>query len=63
MPHKQKATAEEKTRVTQECLSGRMTRSEAASLLQVDITTISDWIHQYESEGPAAWGQHLEVCS
>ncbi|SDG55496.1 Helix-turn-helix domain-containing protein, partial [Selenomonas sp. WCT3] len=55
MPHKQKATAEEKTRVTQKCLSGRMTRSEAAALLQVDITTISDWIDQYESEGPSAF--------
>ncbi|WP_074699054.1 helix-turn-helix domain-containing protein [Selenomonas sp. KH1T6] len=55
MPCKQKATAEEKTRVAQECLSGRMTRSEAASLLQVNRTTIDEWIYQYESEGSSAF--------
>ena len=55
MPNKQKATAEEKTRVTQECLAGRMTRSEAASLLQVNRTTIGEWIYQYESEGSSAF--------
>ena len=33
MPHKHKATADEKIRVIRECLAGRMGQSEAARLL------------------------------
>ena len=58
MPHKQKAVAEEKTRIVRECLAGRMGQSEAAHLLRVDGTTIRRWIHQYEAEGPSAFLPH-----
>ena len=34
MPHKHKATADEKIRVVRECLAGRMGQSEAARLLK-----------------------------
>ncbi len=58
MPHKQRATAEEKTRIVRECLAGRMGQSEAAHLLRVDGATIRRWIHQYEAEGPSAFLPH-----
>ena len=58
MPHKQKAVAEEKIRVVKKCLAGRMNRSEAAHLFQVDESTIKRWIHQYESEGSSAFLPH-----
>lgn len=58
MPHKQKAVAEENIRVVKKCLAGRMSRSEAAHLFQVDESTIKRWIHQYESEGSSAFLPH-----
>ena len=58
MPHKQKAVAEEKTRVVRKCLAGRMGQSEAAHLLRVDVSTIRKWMHQYKAEGPSAFLPH-----
>jgi len=55
MPHKRKATADEKIRVVRECLAGRMGQSEAARLLKVDKSSIRGWIKQYEAEGAAAF--------
>ena len=55
MPHKQKAVAEEKTRVVMECLAGKMGQSEAANLLKVNKSTIRQWIHQYKVEGSSAF--------
>ena len=55
MPHKQKATVEEKIRIVRKCLAGEITQYKAASLIQVDPSTISLWIHQYKLEGSTAF--------
>jgi transposase-like protein len=55
MPHKQKATADEKIKIVKACLAGEMGHSEAARHLQVNKETIREWISQYKSEGVEAF--------
>jgi len=58
MPHKQKATAEEKIRVVTQCVAGKMGRHDAAKMLGVNLSSIRMWIRQYESEGASAFLPH-----
>ena len=55
MPHKQKATADEKVWIVRECLAGKISKSEAACYLQVDKSSIYSWIKRYKAEGAAAF--------
>ena len=51
MPHRQKATMEEKLMVVHAYFSGEITVAGAAQRLKVSKRTIRDWIKWYESEG------------
>ena len=48
MPHKQKAVAEEKTRVVMECLAGKMGQSEAANFFAVVADILPNILPQRE---------------
>ncbi len=51
MPHKTKASAEEKTRIVQDCIAGKLSRTEAARKAGVDRKSLRRWIARYEAEG------------
>jgi len=55
MPHKIKVTAEEKIRISCECIAGRIGIREAAAFLQVTRNTIYEWISKYKLEGASAF--------
>ncbi len=52
---KAKYSVEERTRIAQACMAGRMTSSEAARRIGADGETVRDWVRQYETEGSAAF--------
>ena len=58
MPHKQKATMEEKVQLARACSEGTMSQSEASQKAGVHWSTISKWVSQYEAEGAAAFLPH-----
>ena len=58
MPHKQKATMEEKVYLARTCIEGKMSQSEASRKAGVSPTTIRSWINQYEAEGSSAFLPH-----
>lgn len=58
MPHKQKATTEEKVKQVRACIEGETSQSEASRKTGVDLTTLRNWINQYEAEGVSAFLQH-----
>ena len=58
MPHKQKATMEEKVYLARTCIEGKMSQSEASRKAGVDLTTLRSWINQYEAEGVSAFLPH-----
>ena len=58
MPHKQKATMEEKVQLARACLEGKMSKSEASRKAGVHPSTISEWVSQYEAEGTSAFLRH-----
>ena len=55
MPHKQKATMEEKVKLVRACIEGKMSKSDAGQEAGVDRKTIYRWIAQYEAEGSSAF--------
>ncbi len=52
MPQKGKATTEEKVRIVESYLSGKIGSCEAGRLAGVDQRTIAGWISRYKAEGP-----------
>ena len=59
MPKGKKVSTEEKIRVVELCLRGRMCISEAAQLTGVDCKSVSRWISRYRAEGPSALAPSL----
>ena len=55
MPHKTKVSAEEKARIVQDCIAGKISRQEAARKAGVDKKSIRNWIARYEAEGSLAF--------
>ena len=51
MPRKGKIKAEEKIRIVQACVEGKLSQAEAASRAGVDEASIRDWLVIYRSEG------------
>lgn len=51
MRKKGKIKAEEKIRLVQACVEGKLSQAEAATLAGVDETSIRDWLARYCSEG------------
>ena len=51
MPLKTKVSAEEKARLVQDCVAGRLSRAEAARRAEVDERSLYRWIARYEAEG------------
>lgn len=60
MPKGKKVSAEEKIGITELCLKGRMSVSEAAQQAGVDRKSVSHWISRYRTEGPSALAPSLE---
>ena len=50
-----KHSAEERSRIAQECISGKVGQGEAARQVGVDESTIRDWVRQYKAEGATAF--------
>ena len=50
-----KHSAEERSRIAQECISGNLGQGEAARQAGVDESTIRDWVRQYKAEGATAF--------
>lgn len=55
MSHKGKASAEEKLRIVEDYLSGKVGRSEASRIAGVDEKTIQRWVSRYKTEGPTGF--------
>jgi transposase-like protein len=55
MPHKEKATAEEKLRIVELYLAGKVGLGEAGRNAGVDGATIRRWISRYRTEGPTGF--------
>jgi len=55
MPHKGKASAEEKVRLVEGYLSGMVGYLEAARLAGVHKKTFAGWISRYKTEGPTGF--------
>lgn len=53
MPQKEKVLAEEKVRIVELYLSGKIGYIEAGREAEVDDSTIAQWISLYKTEGPA----------
>ena len=51
MSHKNKLNAEEKVRIAEDCIEGRISQAEAARRVGVDESSIRAWIAKYKSEG------------
>ena len=51
MSRKNKLNAEEKVRIAEECIEGRISQAEAARRVGVDESSIRGWIAKYKSEG------------
>lgn len=52
MPHRGKATAEEKLRIVEQYLSGKISYLEASKRANVSVSTFRRWAVRYKSEGP-----------
>lgn len=57
MPHRTKATPEEKIAIVTEYLSGRLSKKNAAKRAGVGLSIIRYWIRLYRQEGPLAFQQ------
>jgi transposase-like protein len=55
MPQKTKVSAEEKLRIVEACLSGKMGVNEAGRHAGVSISSVQAWISKYQAEGPSAF--------
>ena len=51
MSHKSKLNAEEKVKIAQDCIEGRISQAEAARRIGVVESSIQAWIAKYQSEG------------
>ena len=58
MPHKQKATMEEKVNLARACIEGEISRRDASRKADVHPSTIDKWISRYKSEGTSAFLPH-----
>jgi transposase-like protein len=54
MPQNSKVSAEEKLRIVEACLSGKLGVQEAGREAGVDRKSVSAWISMYRAEGPSA---------
>jgi transposase-like protein len=55
MPKKSKVSAEEKVRVVEACLSGKLGVCEAGRAAGVDKSSVQAWINRYQAEGSSAF--------
>jgi transposase-like protein len=55
MLKKSKVSTEEKLRVVEACLSGKMSIHEAGRTSGVDKSSVREWISRYQAEGPSAF--------
>jgi len=55
MPHKGKISAEEKLRIVEEYLSGKVGLTEAYRRAGVGRTTLGRWVSRYKTEGPTGF--------
>jgi transposase-like protein len=55
MHKRSKVSAEEKLRIVEACLSGKLGSSEAGRRLGVDKSSVQAWISRYQAEGPSAF--------
>jgi transposase-like protein len=55
MHKRSKVSAEEKLRIVEACLSGKMSISEAGRTSGVDKSSVQEWISRYQAEGPSAF--------
>ena len=51
MSRKNKLNAEEKVRIAEDCIEGRISQAEAARRVGVDTSSVREWIAKYQSEG------------
>ena len=51
MSRRKTITPEEKIQIAQDCIEGRISKTEAARRLGIDRTSIRSWIIKYEAEG------------
>ena|GEM_PF-2202781 len=52
MPHKGKLSAEEKIRIVEGYLNGKIGYTEAQEIAGINSTTLRGWISRYKTEGP-----------
>lgn len=55
MPHKTKATPEEKTLLVQRYLRGELSQAQASQAAQVTARTFREWVTKYKAEGSSAF--------
>jgi transposase-like protein len=55
MAKRSKVSAEEKLRIVEACLSGKLSMCEAGRAAGVDAKNVSRWISKYQAEGPSAF--------
>ena len=60
MGQKQKLGSAEKLELVQDCLSGKISLSEAARRAGATIPSVKQWVHNYEAEGTAAFMPHKD---
>jgi len=58
MPNNEKTAAEEKIRIVELYLSGKIGYSESGKRAGVDRKTIARWASRYKTEGPAGFLTH-----
>jgi len=56
MPHKGKLSAEEKIRIVEGYLNGKIGYTEAQEIAGINSTTLRGWISRYKTEGPERFG-------
>lgn len=55
MPHKGKASAEEKLRIVEEYLSGKVGYREVCRRAGIALSTLQRWVSRYNTEGPTGF--------
>lgn len=58
MPKRRKIEVEEKVRIVQECIEGKVSQAQAAEIAGVKAESVRTWIAKYQSEGSAAFLTH-----
>lgn len=65
MPHKTKATPEEKVQLVERYLRGELSQPQASKIAKIRESTFQEWIKKYEAEGSLAFvsAKHNRVYS